>query len=178
MNAQEAELATAIILAADDAFRRKFKADVADGRKTLSCLELLATPSIDRLLLTNRALVGKGREQAFVGLVRGALKNHPLYSVVSCSKAVKGREGERSGERVTVIKRRCQFEGVKSRNDLITLLYSPPYAKTGLYVDDELLNFSYPGVARDLEALVARGVLLRMALVGKTPENYFLFPNL
>ena len=61
MTTHETELSTAILLATDDAFRRKFKADVAEGRKTLSCLELLATPSIDRLLLTNRALVGKGR---------------------------------------------------------------------------------------------------------------------
>lgn len=109
MTTQEAELSTAILLATDDAFRRKFKADVAEGRKTLSCLELLATPSIDRLLLTNRALIGKGREQAFIGLVRAALKNHPLYSVVSCSRAVRGKESERSAERVAVIKRRCQY---------------------------------------------------------------------
>jgi hypothetical protein len=48
----------------------------------------------------------------------------------------------------------------------------------GVYVDDELLNFSYPDVAKDIEAAIRENLFVRMPLIGKSPENCFLFPNL
>jgi hypothetical protein len=179
MNTQDAELCTAIILATEDTFRRKFRGEVTEGRKALACLDLMATPSIERLLLANRTMQGKSREQAFVALVKTALSNHPLYSVAARSKSIRGKDPKKKpekGEKVDVIMRKCQFEMVKNKAALADYVYA--YAMTGVFVDDELLNYSYPAVARDIDSLVAENVMLRMPLIGKAPENCFLFPNL
>jgi hypothetical protein len=96
------ELGTAIILAVDDLFRRKFKAPVCDTRKIIPCQELYRNPNVSRLMLTQRPTAKLTQGQAFAGIVKTALKQHPLYSVVSC-----GQQGRT--EKVEVIRRRCQF---------------------------------------------------------------------
>lgn len=155
------ELGTAIILAADDYFRRKFRSEVNENRKILPCQDLLNNPNISNLMLKLLPTAKKKSSlQKFVEQVRAALKNHPLYSVSMCMQ--QGRS-----EPFEVIRRKCQFEKIHNQQTLIEYVFSKH--KTGVYVDDELLNFSYPAISRDIETAVNEEMLVRMTLNGKSP---------
>lgn len=120
-------------------------------------------------MLTYRPPNRQTQAQAFPGLVRAVLKNHPLYSVVTCTQP--GR-----AEKVDVIKRKCVYEDVKDKNMLLSLVISRNL--TGVQIDDELLSFTYPSISKDIEAAVRDKFLVRMQLIGKSPESGYLFYNL
>lgn len=164
------ELGTAIILATEDLFRRKFRAEPTENRRHLPCTDLLRNPNVAKLMLMHRPSNSRQSQvQAFGTLVRGALKNHPLYSVVTCTQ--QGRS-----ERVEVIRRKCIYEKIQNKQALVEYIFSRH--KGGVCVDDELLNFSYPAVARDIESALKQNLIVRMQIIGKSPENGYLFPNL
>lgn len=167
MQRSHTDLGTAIILAIEDEFRLKFKKEVSENRKFIACLDLKRSPNVSRLIITHRSTARQTDEQAFLGQVRAAVKNHPIYSVVTRSA---------QGQQRDYIKRKCQYEKIRNKQELIDYVYK--YCQMGgLYVDEELLNYSYPAISRDIEAAVKEKQLIRALIIGKSPENCYLFYN-
>lgn len=48
----------------------------------------------------------------------------------------------------------------------------------GILVDEELLNYSYPQVGKDIQEFFKSGHFIKIDIVGKNSETYLIFPNL
>jgi hypothetical protein len=65
------ELGTAIILATEDFFRKKFKSSAGEERKYLNWEDLLRNSNVNRLMMTRKAAIGaQGQKAAFLMFVR------------------------------------------------------------------------------------------------------------
>jgi hypothetical protein len=119
------EVSTAIILATEELFKLKFKVSVDEKRKYLHWEDLLQNKNISRLLITKKTAVIKGQKQAFLSMVREALINHPLYSILDLTAKNK--------EKVSVIKRNCIYDKIQNMQTLVRFVFSHV---TGTVVDE------------------------------------------